>query len=74
MSFFTRRYYRFENSYFCLKPNDEGAVTLYYVIRSFVVSLLNKGMIPSMSVFIAFSLFNLALCLLMKESKMIQTG
>lgn len=40
----------------------------------FVIGMNSFGMIPSLYVFIGFSLFNLVLCLLMKESKLIQTG
>ena len=40
----------------------------------FVIAMNGLGMIPSMVVFIFFSLINTALFLLMRESKMIQSG
>jgi MFS family permease len=40
----------------------------------FVIGMNGLGMIPSMVVFIFFSLINTALFLLMRESKMIQSG
>jgi membrane-bound ClpP family serine protease len=40
----------------------------------FVIGMNGLGMIPSMYVFILFSLINTVLFLLMRESKMIQSG